>query len=1053
MRPQQTPSTIMTALAFVCLLAGGAAAEQSGDRPAPERGQHIMSMGRPHQTRYFVSGEIGLKPIEDREFVGTLAFGFDRTLGNPMVPALGISAEYFMGISGQATGEVGVRAGLESPVLRFGGGAQYEFRENQTRGFLSFRHPIKRGGIFWRGAQIRVLWFPGTEQSLRAGVTVPLGQPFAGRTRPVDSRASVPRPVADEPPRIEAPGPATQAALDRLSAAAARLHRFIVPYIDHDARSREGSVSAFTSSMKSLAEELESTGAPPTGPSPAGAAEPAPLRAAREFRTALAEAFESAGSGGRGGEALTQAACEALLNELILPYNRLLGRRKDGRVFDELAARARVEFSRRAVLRDGGGENGIREAETVFAKVVEIMRDVAESTREDYDDGRMVFLPLQYALVPEEHDTQEEMDALVARAVGQPFSIGNEVWYVVSEQFQYELLRMINAARLYHVLWIHDIRGFDDFDEPDAVTYRIILDGYLNALAERLEAYDREGVLPVYMIFIDEWYYEARKDALWLKVIEDPLRCGIDLPKGFEEWEDEIRKAQERLRDAVAASHLLRTQAREYGEDWLYSRVRVQVNVTNPADNTFWTREAVPWIGLRDDLIRDHRKIAFYDVNPLEPWRGMALYTGMGVGEHYTGSTWDDRAIRVRGPALLSLRRQARELLLQQGFAPDDIPYPLQDEHGDPWDRGFTAVQRPEDATRAARFAPPPADERRDDSGCVGAPESRVMETHNQVGYGPKLATVAKATLYSLMPPGGVIKAPDSIWNNPLWASLLLGYAIRGGRALVIAPTFQTAPARSSIALSRAEEVLGRLILAGDILAGPLEESGGLIKVGLYDPEVGVADIPGKARQFVRTHEETAWLRDLCSFAPGVLEGVRALADSMHAAGFSARYLEGEPLDNPRLHMKAQYMSSSSGWDSLLSRPEFGDFFEQYLRERAVQVAERGQDRDLAAMTSNLLPHLLKLRGACEKSLRDEERREALWFLTVGSQNQNNRSMALDGEVLVIVSGPDAQIALADFVLLTGLTKWIDTMEELDRYLPPSGGFKRRLSRWLEIGA
>jgi hypothetical protein len=327
------------------------------------------------------------------------------------------------------------------------------------------------------------------------------------------------------------------------------------------------------------------------------------------------------------------------------------------------------------------------------------------------------------------------------------------------------------------------------------------------------------------------------------------------------------------------------------------------------------------------------------------------------------------------------------------------------------------------------------------------------LEVHNQTGYGSKLATVAKATLYSLMPPGSLIKSPDSIWNNPLWASLLLGHALRGGRTLVIAPTLETAPARSSIALSRAQEVLGRLIMASEMLAGPIGEAGGLLKVGLYNPEVGVADVPGRALQFVRAYEEKDWLAAMHPFAPGVLEGVRSLADSMYEAGFRARYLEGQPLDSPRLHMKAHYMASRSGWENLLSRPEFGEFFTAYLRERAMQVAERGEDRDLTRITANLTPYLERLYAACEKELPPAERETALWYLTVGSQNQNYRSMALDGEVLVIVAGLDAQIALADFVLLAGLTTWLDSPEDMEEYLPAAGGFKRKLARWLEIGA
>ena len=45
------------------------------------------------------------------------------------------------------------------------------------------------------------------------------------------------------------------------------------------------------------------------------------------------------------------------------------------------------------------------------------------------------------------------------------------------------------------------------------------------------------------------------------------------------------------------------------------NRVRVQVNITNPADPTFWARDLIPWVGFPDALIRDHRKISFFDVD------------------------------------------------------------------------------------------------------------------------------------------------------------------------------------------------------------------------------------------------------------------------------------------------------------------------------------------------------------------------------------------------------------------------------------------------------
>ena len=50
----------------------------------------------------------------------------------------------------------------------------------------------------------------------------------------------------------------------------------------------------------------------------------------------------------------------------------------------------------------------------------------------------------------------------------------------------------------------------------------------------------------------------------------------------------------------------------------------------------------------------------------------------MGIGEHYTGAGWEDRAILVQGPVLLQLRNSARRLLLNQGFGEQHVPWELQ---------------------------------------------------------------------------------------------------------------------------------------------------------------------------------------------------------------------------------------------------------------------------------------------------------------------------------------------------------------------------------------
>ena len=107
------------------------------------------------------------------------------------------------------------------------------------------------------------------------------------------------------------------------------------------------------------------------------------------------------------------------------------------------------------------------------------------------------------------------------------------------------------------------------------------------------------------------------------------------------------------------------------------------------------------------------------------------------------------------------------------------------------------------------------------------------MEVHNQVGFGSKLETVLNATLYTLMPLGSVIKAPDSNWGSNLWGSMMLGLALRGGRSLVIAPAIANAPSAGAPQMSRAQEALTRLVVAGQILEEEIEAQGGLLKDGL----------------------------------------------------------------------------------------------------------------------------------------------------------------------------------------------------------------------------
>jgi len=1030
MRSIEHPRRQFTLLLLLCAAPPGVAlAQGSLGQESPEI---FHTMGQPPRWKPYLGAFVGINNITTTNTttsVGGLGLiGVYRDLISPLV-GVGFAAEAYAGSIGQQL-DGGARLNVALPVVFLQGGVDYSINDRSFAFILSLALPIRRGGILGLGSLARVDWLPARGQTINVGLQIPVLQPWAGKTRPKAQDITIPRAPhaqferSDSVARADTTEPAA-AALAQMRREAIWYVNLVSVFYTGLGKSYDDAIQTQRDTIAAYIEAAHRTDSlHPGGWSPAH--EVALWHAQMKVAFAVAAGVitpASAASGVRRaspdlGVEIARAARRALLDSVLIPYDARFGQYKDPNQIMGYGSRGRLAFEAWVDVSEVAPDRR-DDVLAVFDGILGILEQCRhELHRINGTDSRLNWMPMEFALEAKDHDDQAELDQLIERVVERQVQSGNAVIFLPGQQFQVELADQIAAARSYQVLWIHEYRGLTASGRPDSVGAFQSLN-YLRALLRGVERFDSVGRMPAFFIFYDQHYVRDRRSRVWLDLLENPLGHRLHLPAGSEGMAAQFASMQDSLRGAVAQSTRLQALALAQGREFVEKLVRVNVSVTQPSDLSFRSTRIIgvlPIVG--DNLMRDHRKVAFFDLNEDDPGVGRAAFTGVGVAEGFADPTWDDRVLVVAGPAVLSLKEDARRLLLRNGFTADEIPAPLRP-------RELSAGY----GSRVAALA-------------ANGYSARGVQVHNDVGFGWKRASVAEMMLITLMPPGSVILIPDPLWTSLTYASHLVAAVLRGCQVYLVAPSADNAPSGAWSTMTRSLDVFGRLLEVQNSLAGATPGAGGL-RIGIYTRTSPVNDAVARDREVATTFKATPWLQQLFLLDDSLMADLDSAAGRLQAAGYRPDQVIDDSLTRrPRFHAKTQLFMTRSTMTAIASLPEYHRFMREQFRSAQVllhaadNIGMPGQARAGDAMA---------LEQAFAQ-LTPAQRDSAVLFLTVGSPNKDARGIFLDGENSFIVSGPWALQAYTEMALLFGMTTWVDNQSQLRALFPAYSERSRRLS-------
>jgi hypothetical protein len=943
-------------------------------------------MGQPERVPFRLGPLLGHGFARD-ELTSRLFIDFIRKSPVDFLPMIDGMLEGAIGTSGGSLdGAVGAYLGI--PWLF--AGVDYDFRESNFPFRMSLQFGLRRGGLFGAGDMVRVDYQPSGKELL-VGLT--LNAPFREyrMTRPREKSVALPSgPAGESQPPEQLASAELEASLAKVIHAIEWMDRLLTPNFrpGEDFAESAGSYRNHIRLPGHTYADEDST-----------------------YHAELENAFTLAANGDRrAGLQLAALAEEVLLEEVVVPFNRTFGHPREPAHAGGLARRAMASFesvldgqSYFSSLEDTAAVRG--QVTSVFQTVLDAVVDASVAARARWREtflfwerrAELAWLPLNYGLRPEQYDTQAEWDGVLAKLTGQPFEKCNTIKYLMYEQFHLQLKVMLRQTRFYQVTIVHDFRGRETNGSTDIYGWDMVADGYMMAFLEAIEelASGERKQLPQFFLFLDEHYYVRNNSRDLITFLENLYTAEVPELQS-KAIQRQVETVHERLLRAIRSSPSL--QGLE--EEQLQNLFKVHVSVTNPFDPTF----------AMDVTMRDHRKIGFRDVFETDPAAGEAIFTGQGIGAHYNGSAWEDRSIEVQGAALVQLKDETRRLFLSQGYRPDEVPRYLRPL--------LTGADHDTSLDTLGWQIP-------------------VSIAMNETGYGYKKASILKAAMYNLAPRASVLLCFDSLWISDFWAAMFISAGVRGARMFPVGPTPRNAPSNGTAALYHLRQNLHTMLQAQRFFAEEMERSSGMLRVGVYAHEVPIDDIPHRAAAMLRGREVSPFLKELFPFHPSIHEGLRKVAAETSAVSIVDLQLRERPL----LHLKNQFFGTREAFQ-IVPLPSWGPVVRAHLSIREAQLDGKpnpGLTPELLKTKAPNAPDGTRLIDAFERHLArqsPEALERAIFTFTIGSHNQNPRSLVLDGEVLVAVSGYGSLITAIDCMFIMGITSWPTEFAEFDTLFP-----------------